>query len=74
MSCQIGRVTIVKNEGTIIFGNVSNTSPNNSSMADEGSTEGDTAEVSLDNSRFSLTLPIHPITTDAMKSKRKKKK
>ena len=73
MSCHIGRVSIIKNEGTIIFGDVTNnTTSSNMSNNNEGSTEGETGEVSLDSSRFSLTIPLNPTVSDAMITKRKK--
>ncbi|WP_373231567.1 spore germination protein [Cohnella sp.] len=73
MSCHIGRVNIAKNEGTIIFGNVINISPNNTTKNNEESGEGVTGEVSLDNTRFSLTIPNNPIVPDVTLSKRKKR-
>lgn len=78
MFCHIGRITIVKNEGTIIFGNVSgvpNSTPqsNQGSTGSTGSTDNNTGEVSLDNSRFSLTVPIQSIVLDDQIPKEKKK-
>lgn len=73
MPCTIGTITIVKNEGTIIFGNVMNISPNNTSNSNDGSGEGVTVEDALDNARYSPTIPNNPILPDVMASKRKKR-
>jgi hypothetical protein len=75
MTCHIGRIHIVNNEGTIIFGNVTNpsSSSNNTSNSNQGSTDGDTGEVTLDNSRFSLTIPIKSTVPDVRIPKRKKR-
>ncbi len=72
MSCYIGRINIVKNEGMIIFGNVINISPNNTSKSNEGAGEGVTGEAALDNARFSLTRPNNTIVPEVTVSKRKK--
>ncbi len=69
MSCHIGRVVIVKNEGTVIFGNVRNNSPSSASNDDGGSTESDTDEVSVDDIRFSASIPISPNVPDVTMSK-----
>jgi len=58
MTCIIGRVRIGKNEGTIIFGNVINNSSNGSSSSDAGSTASPSGKISIDDSRFNLTIPI----------------
>lgn len=68
MDCHIGSILIVRNEGTIIFGDVSSLPTNNT-----GSNPSDSGEVSLDNNRFNLTIPIKSIVPDVMTSKRKKK-
>lgn len=44
MSCRIGRIIIVKNEGTVIIGNVNHVSPSDSSTTTEGSGEEITGE------------------------------
>ncbi|MFC4306721.1 hypothetical protein [Cohnella boryungensis] len=77
MTCHIGRIHIENNEGTIIFGNVTNpsssSSSNNTSNSNQESTDGDTGEITLDNSRFSLTIPIKSTVPDFMTQKRKKR-
>jgi len=71
MSCYIGRIHIVNNEGTIFFGDVNSLPPSNASKNNEGSTEVDTEEGSLDNNRLSLSIPINPIVPEVIMSKRK---
>ncbi len=73
MACHIGRIIIVKNEGTVIFGDNANLSPNGTSMNNGGSPAGDSGEISLDNSRFSLTIPLDSQVPEVMESKFKKK-
>lgn len=74
MSYHIGWINIIKNEGTIIFGNSINITPNNTSNNNEGSDEVVTGEISLDNTRFSLTIPNNSIVPDVTVSKSKKRK
>ncbi len=44
MSCYIGRILIVKNEGTVIIGNVGSVAPTDTSTTVEGSGEENTVD------------------------------
>ncbi|WP_027085207.1 hypothetical protein [Cohnella panacarvi] len=44
MPCHIGRIIIVKNEGTVIIGNVGSVAPADTSTTNEGSGEEMTGE------------------------------
>ncbi|RED59400.1 hypothetical protein DFP95_107239 [Cohnella lupini] len=70
MCCHIGWITIVKNEGTIIFGNMINSPPNDTSNNNEGSGDNN-GEVPYENNRFNLTVPNRNHYPDVMASKRK---
>lgn len=48
MSCFIGRILIVRNEGTVIIGNVGSVAPSDSSTTVEGSGEENTVESTKD--------------------------
>ncbi len=48
MSCFIGRILIVKNEGTVIIGNVGSVAPSDTSTTVEGSGEENTVESTKD--------------------------
>jgi len=48
MSCYIGRILIVRNEGTVIIGNVGTVAPSDSSTTVEGAGEENTVELTKD--------------------------
>ncbi|WP_219638246.1 spore germination protein [Cohnella sp. CFH 77786] len=58
MSCYIGRIIIVRNEGTVIIGNVRNISPSETSRTTEGAGQDLTGEGT--NATAPITLPTLP--------------